>query len=635
MSRAARALVAVLSGILIGCVINPAWLAAAERAPTKNELLAASFSEALQREIYGLEADRRSLLADVSSLSPDYAPARWQLGYIKDPQRGWLKHEQWLGIPKLAARLASYERQREQAKDTPEGQIALADWCAEHKLADQERAHLTRVLDLNSNHPVARARLGFARQGNEWVSAVEIAQEQARETARQAAIAKWAPLLREIREDLEHRSAARREKAKEKLAEVSDPAAAHAIEPVFASAADDVLILALDCLGRLEDPAASLVLCRFAVLAPSMDVRQAAAKRLAGLPQEQFVPQLLASMYSPVTTQFAATRLPNGRIGYRHAFLREGQTQREVMVLDTEYKRIAYVGGSSAETAGRAYGDAAEKALTLEAAAAEQNRQTTALNDRLAWVLKSATGVDLPAKPDAWWGWWNEVNEVFVPGTKPTAVLYDVQKVEIEDTVRTYELPDPEDPKKTGGTSGSTGGTSGSTGGGTQTQPRERRVSIRRVRLPAYDCLAAGTLVWTARGPLEIEQIRVGDLVLSQNPETGELAYKPVLRTTLRPIGQLVKIEAGGETCQTSSGHLFWVAGEGWVKSRDLRSGQILHSAVGPVHISNVEPGTEAETYNLIVADFNTYFVGYRKVLSHDNTIREPTRAVVPGLMPQ
>jgi hypothetical protein len=142
-------------------------------------------------------------------------------------------------------------------------------------------------------------------------------------------------------------------------------------------------------------------------------------------------------------------------------------------------------------------------------------------------------------------------------------------------------------------------------------------------------------MIWTVRGPREIEKIRVGDLVLAQHPETGELAYKPVLRTTVRPKEQLLKFQAGGESCVCSGGHLFWVAGTGWVKSRDLASGQILHGADGPVHVSNVELGTEEVTYNLVVADFHTYFVGYRKVLSHDNTIRQPTRAVVPGLQPE
>lgn len=624
MSRVSFALAAWLSGLACGFCTWPADLLGAERLPTRNEVLEASLSEALQREIYGLETQRHNLLAEVRAISPDYAPARWHLGYVKDAQRGWLAHDQWLNVPSLATRTAAYEKQREQAEDTPAGQLALADWCAKHDLKLQERAHLTRVIDLDANHAVARSRLGFLREGNDWVSPLEIAQDQARAAARQAALNKWTPELREIRQDLEHRSAARRSKAQERLTAISDPDAASAIEFVFSDAKEELTILAFDCLARMQDPAAAEVLCRFAVLAPSLDIRQAAAKRLATFPHEHYVPLLLASLYSPVTTRFAAVTLPTGRIGYRHEFVREGQSQRQVMLLDTEYKRIAYIGGSARQSAGEAYGDAAEKALALEAAVSEQNRQTAALNDRLTWVLKTATGVDLPAQPEAWWGWWNQENEVFVPGTKPVALLYDVQRVEVEDEVPEYSQEPSEQPTSKTSTSG----------GRTQTQPRERRVSLRRVPLRRQDCLAASTLIWTAQGPQAIEKTRVGDLVLSQHPETGELAYKPVLRTTTRPPGQLITIEAGGETCQTSGGHLFWVAGEGWVRSRDLQSGQILHSASGPVHVTSVGTGTEAETYNLIVADFNTYFVGSHKVLSHDNTIRQPTRAVVPGLKP-
>jgi hypothetical protein len=154
------------------------------------------------------------------------------------------------------------------------------------------------------------------------------------------------------------------------------------------------------------------------------------------------------------------------------------------------------------------------------------------------------------------------------------------------------------------------------------------------------DCLAAGTDVWTIGGPSKIELVRVGDLVLSQHPETGELTFKPVLKTTVRPAGPLVQIRMAGETVaslgeiiETSGGHPFWVSGEGWVKARDVKSGQVLHGASGPVQVSCVDPGNTAETYNLVVADFNTYFVGSERVLSHDNTPRQSTRAIVPGLV--
>jgi hypothetical protein len=87
-----------------------------------------------------------------------------------------------------------------------------------------------------------------------------------------------------------------------------------------------------------------------------------------------------------------------------------------------------------------------------------------------------------------------------------------------------------------------------------------------------------------------------------------------------------------GEKFQTSGGHLFWVAGKGWEKARSLESGQLLHSLTGPVHVSPSEAQSEAETYNLVVADFSTYFVGQALLLSHDNTVRVPTRSLVPGL---
>ena len=60
-----------------------------------------------------------------------------------------------------------------------------------------------------------------------------------------------------------------------------------------------------------------------------------------------------------------------------------------------------------------------------------------------------------------------------------------------------------------------------------------------------------------------------------------------------------------------------------------------LHCIAGSVHISSVEEGRQEVTHNLIVADFNTYFVGKMKVLNHDFTMREVVNTVVPGLAVQ
>ena len=59
---------------------------------------------------------------------------------------------------------------------------------------------------------------------------------------------------------------------------------------------------------------------------------------------------------------------------------------------------------------------------------------------------------------------------------------------------------------------------------------------------------------------------------------------------------------------------------------------QCFVSPTGTTPIDSVGPAGEGLAYNLVVADFHTYFVGGARILSHDNTIRRPTSAIVPGL---
>ena len=69
------------------------------------------------------------------------------------------------------------------------------------------------------------------------------------------------------------------------------------------------------------------------------------------------------------------------------------------------------------------------------------------------------------------------------------------------------------------------------------------------------------------------------------------------------------------------------------MRARDLKADAPLHAVDGSRLVGSVERTRKAETYNLIVADFHTYFVGKSMVLSHDNSIAAPTDATVPGLL--
>ncbi|HEY0781963.1 MAG TPA: RHS repeat-associated core domain-containing protein, partial [Thermoanaerobaculia bacterium] len=65
--------------------------------------------------------------------------------------------------------------------------------------------------------------------------------------------------------------------------------------------------------------------------------------------------------------------------------------------------------------------------------------------------------------------------------------------------------------------------------------------------VPATQCFVAGTLVTTARGLISIEQIRVGELVLSKDEATGELAWKPVVRVFVTPDQPVLRLTLRGE----------------------------------------------------------------------------------------
>jgi hypothetical protein len=138
-------------------------------------------------------------------------------------------------------------------------------------------------------------------------------------------------------------------------------------------------------------------------------------------------------------------------------------------------------------------------------------------------------------------------------------------------------------------------------------------------------------LVWTKTGQQPIESLELGDLVLAQNIETGELAYKPVTRRTVRPPSPILTLSFGDKELQATGSHPVWVAGVGWRMAKELGDGAVLHAVTGAVRLGSIRPAGEAEAYNLAVADFNNYFVGESGVLVHDVTHRRPTLATTPG----
>lgn len=142
-------------------------------------------------------------------------------------------------------------------------------------------------------------------------------------------------------------------------------------------------------------------------------------------------------------------------------------------------------------------------------------------------------------------------------------------------------------------------------------------------------CFVAGTLVETETGLRAIEEIELGDYVLARNPETGETSLKEVtdlIRRHERVIWEVSLTGQNGasEFFETTDDHPWWVidakGGGAWIDTEDLSAGMIVTTVDNSTMTiaSVIETDRVDATYNLTVADFETYFVGENKVLVHN-----------------
>lgn len=106
-------------------------------------------------------------------------------------------------------------------------------------------------------------------------------------------------------------------------------------------------------------------------------------------------------------------------------------------------------------------------------------------------------------------------------------------------------------------------------------------------------CFIAGTLVHTDHGPVPIEQIQVGDKVLSQPEQGGEAAFRRVVNTFQFDDKEIwvVKIRnwdpdssapnAEVRHLYCTGNHPVWVDGLGWTAAENLREADRLRLADG------------------------------------------------------
>ena len=140
-------------------------------------------------------------------------------------------------------------------------------------------------------------------------------------------------------------------------------------------------------------------------------------------------------------------------------------------------------------------------------------------------------------------------------------------------------------------------------------------------------CFPAGTQVATPHGEQSIQTLKIGNQVLSEDPQTRTVEPERILAVIHHPASPLIGIDlTDGTTIAVTVDHPFWVdrshmiSAPGWVDAGHLHFGDQLRTESGsPASVVGLRYnlGT-ADVYTLTVARDHTFFVGHSRVLVHN-----------------
>lgn len=586
---------------------------------------------ALQAEVDGDSRRCQILLDRVLQRDPNLPQARWHSGHVQ------VKH-QWLTLDQAEERalrlgkVAKYRSLRDAYAGSLAGELALARWCRKYDFHNRERLHWTGALQLDPSNLEARRRLGVRMFKGHLLTPIQIKEWRQSIRAYQVASQYWNPRLKRWRSEIETAPEPDQTEAWQELARIVDAAAVPLLERTFATSKPEVHELIVEILGNIEEQIATDTLVRMAIYGSSSTVRWTAAEKLRGRSWYEFVPNLLDRLHSPVEgryfvhsfegTLFSVIRYSHEQPSRVVNVSRSVTAQYPVVVMpNTTEKDIRQAYAQQRVELAKQASDQYQRVSKTIRKVQDMNALTSSYNEPIFAALRTSTYQQIESQPQLWRDWWKNYNELDEGPYKPEIDFYSAEDYGDVIVTTPSSPPHPWSPTSILNVPGPIRRSS---------LPGPIR-PLRYTRNKQRSCFPAGTLVWTETGPVAIENMRRGDQVLSQHPDSGELTYQVVLDTTIRSPSQTLQIHVGDEQIESTLGHPFWVVGDGWQMAKELKAGDRLHSLQGSATIDKIEPGDTVEAYNLVVAETNTYFVGEHRVLVHDNVLRRTSNLPVPG----
>ncbi|MCI0334875.1 MAG: HINT domain-containing protein [Planctomycetes bacterium] len=506
-------------------------------------------------------------------------------------------------------RLATYRQMRAELGGTVDGQVELARWCRKQRLAEEERLHWRIVLMMQPQQPDAAKGLGLRPYQGQLLTKDQIEKAKLEQKSIKEAERKWGPKLKQIKLALEHGEAAERESALRELEAVRDPHAMALVEQMFAGANTDIALLIVEMYAREAEQQSTEALARLAVQAKDAAVREKAAGELRYRPMESYVPVLVGALVAPIELSLRTDVEAGGPTFER-------------------YKSRAYTGRIVPSLYGviRLSGNYTNKDVLIwsfETKPFSGLRVSAYRPDRYQYEYVLSCDSPDPKAPYEFRGALEATGAVGNDGGAPESLRGSIAA--LEKKIREANATSAEMNLRVDAALREATEANASAGMPSRV---EKAADVRprlwwdwwQQRLNLNNYFANGTVVWTQFGRMPIEQILVGDRVLTKKLDTGELAFNLVIGIDMRPNRDVRVLELGSRTIVSTPDQPFFVTDEGWRAAEKLESGMTLDSLAGLQRIANIRTGTADATYSLLVAELPNYFVDRDGVLAHDAT---------------
>ena len=136
-----------------------------------------------------------------------------------------------------------------------------------------------------------------------------------------------------------------------------------------------------------------------------------------------------------------------------------------------------------------------------------------------------------------------------------------------------------------------------------------------------YGCVsfAAGTLVFTANGLIPIEQVTIGQQVLSRNERNYADRSQAVTHTMNRQASAYQLLTTEGGSYRVTPEHPMWLQGKGWTPAEQIQPGDVLAGErLDSLVTTNKAVAQPLRVYNLSVGRTPSYFVGTVGIWVHN-----------------